>query len=279
MKSVLIRAKQYRQNASGAEQGALDYMLEHPEEIPQLSVKQLSELSYSSPSTIVRLCRKLGFGGFKDVQKSVLYELAVRAPAPPWSGREPYPESGADIIDSVTYRNIASLEDSRKLVDSEALNKAVDYICNADTVLLFGLGASLLVAQDAYLKFIRIDKHCSCCEDIHSQYVLARNARPTDAALIISYSGRTEEICRCADILVEQRTPIIAITRFEPSPISRMATCCLPVVATEELFRSGAMSSRISQLNMIDILYTACVNRDLPKNSQQMARNRIEKSP
>ena len=276
MKSVLIRAKQYRQNASGAEQGALDYILEHPAEIPRLSVKRLSELSYSSPSTIVRLCRKLGFDGFKDVQNSVLYELAARAPVPSRDVQS-LSEDGSDIIDSVTYRNIASLEDSRKLVDNEALSKAVDYICNADTVLLFGLGASLLVAQDAYLKFIRIDKRCSCCEDIHSQYVLARNARPTDAALIISYSGRTEEICRCADILVEQGTPIIAITRFEPSPISRLATCCLPVVATEELYRSGAMSSRISQLNMIDILYTACVNRDPAKNSQQMARNRIEK--
>ena len=276
MKSVLIRAKQYRQNASGAEQGALDYILEHPAVIPRLSVKRLSELSYSSPSTIVRLCRKLGFDGFKDVQNSVLYELAARAPVPSRDVQS-LSEDGSDIIDSVTYRNIASLEDSRKLVDNEALSKAVDYICNADTVLLFGLGASLLVAQDAYLKFIRIDKRCSCCEDIHSQYVLARNARPTDAALIISYSGRTEEICRCADILVEQGTPIIAITRFEPSPISRLATCCLPVVATEELYRSGAMSSRISQLNMIDILYTACVNRDPAKNSQQMARNRIEK--
>lgn len=41
-----------------------------------------------------------------------------------------------------------------------------------------------------------------------------------------------------------------------------MADCCLYVMATEELFRSGAMSSRISQLNMVDILYTAYLSRD-----------------
>ena len=41
MKSVLIRAKQYLPTASGAEQGALRYLLEHSEEIPQLSVKEL----------------------------------------------------------------------------------------------------------------------------------------------------------------------------------------------------------------------------------------------
>ncbi len=80
-------------------------------------------------------------------------------------------------------------------------------------------------------------------------------------AIVISYSGRTEEIVRCAEYLKAQGTPIIAITRFELSPISRMAACCLNVMASEELYRSGAMSSRIAQLNMIDILYTACINQ------------------
>ena len=46
MKSVLIRAKQYLPTASGAEQGALRYLLEHSEEIPQLSVKELSQRSF-----------------------------------------------------------------------------------------------------------------------------------------------------------------------------------------------------------------------------------------
>ena len=36
LKSVLIRAKQYLPTASGAEQGALRYLLEHSEEITQI---------------------------------------------------------------------------------------------------------------------------------------------------------------------------------------------------------------------------------------------------
>ena len=78
MKSVLIRAKQYLPTASGAEQGALRYLLEHSEEIPQLSVKELSQRSFSSAATIVRLCKKLGFEGYRDLQKQLLFEIAVR---------------------------------------------------------------------------------------------------------------------------------------------------------------------------------------------------------
>ena len=132
------------------------------------------------------------------------------------------------------------------------------------------------MANDAYLKFLRIDKPCSCCEDIHSQYVIARNSKPNDVAIVISYSGRTEEIVRCAEYLKAQGTPIIAITRFELSPISRMAACCLNVMASEELYRSGAMSSRIAQLNMIDILYTACINRNISQNVRMFSHNRLD---
>ncbi len=56
-------------------------------------------------------------------------------------------------------------------------------------------------------------------------------------------------------------TPIIAITRCISSPVSELADYKLYTTANESTFRSGAMSSRISQLNIIDILYTAFANQ------------------
>ena len=278
MKGVLIRMNQYRTQASGAERGVLDCVLEDPEAAAQCSIHKLAELSYTSPSTVVRICRKLGFAGYREMQKSLLYELAVRSENKSEKGGElEHTDQLSDIIDKVTYRNVASLENSRMLVEPEAVKRSVDLICACDTVLLFGLGASFLVAQDAYLKFLRVGKPCALSEDVHSQYLHARNAKPSDAAVIISYTGYTDEILRCARDLRRQGTPIIAITRFEPSPLSQMADCNLYVVATEETFRSGAMSSRIAQLNMIDILYTAYFNRNYEQSIRYFERTQINK--
>ena len=278
MKGVLIRMNQYRTQASGAERGVLDCVLEDPEAAAQCSIHKLAELSYTSPSTVVRICRKLGFAGYREMQKSLLYELAVRIENKSEKGGElEHTDQLSDIIDKVTYRNVASLENSRMLVEPEAVKRSVDLICACDTVLLFGLGASFLVAQDAYLKFLRVGKPCALSEDVHSQYLHARNAKPSDAAVIISYTGYTDEILRCARDLRRQGTPIIAITRFEPSPLSQMADCNLYVVATEETFRSGAMSSRIAQLNMIDILYTAYFNRNYEQSIRYFERTQINK--
>ena len=78
MKNVLIRMNQYRAQASGAERGVLDWVLENPEAASQCSIHRLAEQSYTSPSTVVRICRKLGFEGYRDLQKSLLCELAIR---------------------------------------------------------------------------------------------------------------------------------------------------------------------------------------------------------
>ncbi len=278
MKNVLIRMNQYRAQASGAERGVLDWVLENPEAASQCSIHRLAEQSYTSPSTVVRICRKLGFEGYRDLQKSLLCELAIHQEnkADP-SGQLEYTDQLTDIIDKVTYRNIASLENSRMLIEPEVIRRSVDLICASSTVLLFGMGASFLVAQDAYQKFIRVGKRCALSEDIHCQYVHARNAGPSDVAIIISYTGYTEEILRCARDLRRQGTPIVAITRFEPSPLSQMSDCNLYVVAMEETFRSGAMSSRIAQLNMIDILFTAYFNRSYDLSIRHFEKTQISK--
>ena len=155
MKSVLIRMKQYRLCASSAEQCALDYLLANPETVSQCNIHQFAERSYSSASTIVRLCRKLGFDGYRDLQKSLLYELAVRDKNLQEKKRSiGHTESLSEIITDVTHQNIASLHDSIKLLDLDTVQKSVDIICSCDTLLLFGLGASYLVAHDADRKSV-----------------------------------------------------------------------------------------------------------------------------
>jgi DNA-binding MurR/RpiR family transcriptional regulator len=280
MKSVLIPLKQYQPSASNAECGVVSYMTEHPEESSKCSIYRLAELSYTSPSTIVRLCRKLGFSGYRELQSALIHELALRSQNTKNQSKYiDHFDSLKETIASITYRNITSLEDSMNMLDEEALAESIRILENGKNLYLFGIGSSLLVAQDALLKFIRIGKSCTCGTDTHTQYVLSSNADKTDAAIIISYSGYTEEMIRCANNLCSRGTPIIAITRYGNSPLSQLANCILHTVAVEELFRSGAMASRIAQLNVIDILYTAYLNRNYQENILKIERSQIKKMP
>lgn len=278
MKSVLVRLQEYLPQASGAEKGIVKYIMEDPEKAAGCSIHELSALTFTSGSTIVRLCRKLDFKGFKEFQKSLLVEVALRRE----SRRQEEKEIGRqdsleDIVTKVTYKNIVSLEDTRKLMDIPTLKTCVKLLSRCGTVNLFGMGSSLLVARDLHLKMLRVDKNCHLCDDWHAQLLQARNITKEDLAIIISYSGLTEEMITCAEAVRANGAPVIAVTRFEHSPLAQLADYTLPVAATELIFRSGAMSSRISQLNVIDILYTAYVHENYEACMEQFRKTHIVK--
>ena len=278
MKHVLSRLQEYEKQASATEKNVILYFLERTEEAGELSIHEIAERTYSSPSTIIRLCKKVGFQGYKDFRKSLLYEIAVRKESGMKQMEEIRKEDSLEeIVNKVTIKNIMSLENTQKLVDLDVLRKSVDLLTDASSIYLFGLGASLVVAQDAYLKFLRIYKPCLLGPDIHAQYLQAMNAGKGSVAIILSYSGRTLEMIHCAEELNKNGVPIILISKFGTSPLSKMADCNLCVAAMEYIVRSGAMSSRISQLNMIDILYTAYINRDFENNMKRLQRTHIRK--
>ena len=269
MKSALLRLREARDSLSATERSIADYLLSHPEEAMELSIHEMAERTFSSPSTMIRMCHRIGFDGYKEFRRAVTYEMAVR--------KQSEEEERKDIIEKITYKNIMSLEDAKNLLDADTLRRCVELLRKCRTVLLFGMGASLCAARDAYLKFLRLNKPCMVNDDWHSQFLQARNATRDDLGIVISYSGETVEMVECMKAMRENHTPIIAITRCVSSPVADLADYKLYTTANESTFRSGAMSSRISQLNLIDILYTAFANSEYEYCLEQLSRTHIRK--
>ncbi|MBS3987139.1 MAG: MurR/RpiR family transcriptional regulator [Erysipelothrix sp.] len=279
MKNVIVRLNEYLKHASGAEKGIIEFILHDPKVIVGLTIHECAKASYTSPSSVVRLCRKLGFDGYKEFHQSLVYELALLDLDLKEKSKEiTFQDSLHDIIEKVTSKNILSLDNTAKLMDDNTVKACVDLMLQSRSICLFGMGASLLVAKDAYLKFLRINKPCIINDDWHAQLLQARNMISEDLAIAISYSGMTKEVIECIKAAKEKGAKVIAITRFEDNPLAKLADYNLSVSATEFIFRSGAMSSRIAQLNIIDILYAAYVNQHFDDSLKQLKMTHIDKS-
>jgi RpiR family transcriptional regulator, murPQ operon repressor len=278
MKSVLVRLKEYYNEASATEKEIIRFILADPKKVSQMTVHQLAEVTFSSSSSIIRLCKKNGFHGFKEFNKALIYELALRAQSKQEQKTEiTKSDRIEDIIEKVTYKNIVSLEDSKNLIDHEVVFKVIQLLKSSHNICLFGIGSSMNVAKDAQQKFIRLNKHCTLSEDWHVQLLTARNMSSRDIGIIISYSGQTKEMIDCAKAMKNNGVKMISITKYGSSPISELCDYNLYVAANESVFRSGAMSSRISQLNMIDILYTGYANTEFEKSIELIAKTHIRK--
>lgn len=278
MKNVLLKIREVQNSLSTAEKYIAEYILSNTDEAKDLTIRELAEVTFTSPSSIIRFCRSLGFKGFKDFRQAFLIELSTMNQDSFGTSLTIDKEDSLKTISSkVTYTNIKSLEETLLLLDSNVLEEIVELLLSSKKLLLFGIGSSQIVAQDFSLKMLRLSKDCYLNMDVHSQLLLAENSTSEDVAIIYSYSGETKEILDYLDACLNNNTPVIAITRYSQSKLSKKSTYQLYTSASEPLFRYGAMSSRLSQLTINDILYSGMITKNYNKLMEQLIASHINK--
>lgn len=280
-KGLFIRIKDYRSRASAAEKNIISFVWDNMGAVTSMNVRDLAEATFTSSSTIIRLCKKLGFKGYREFQRELLYELAASDARDEMVLEDIVKEDGLEqVVRKVMRSDISSLEATARLVSLDVLEVCAARVLSAKTINLFGIGQSQLVCRDFEAKLMRINKQCHAYGDWHNQLLSAKNMSERDLAVAISYSGMTRETVECARAARETGACIIAMTRAQlDSPLARQADYVLNVSASEPLLRSGAMASRMSQLVVIDMLYAACVTEDFERCSAIIKHNIISKDP
>lgn len=255
--NLMLKLREIKENLTPAEKKVAEYVLSFPEEVPQYSIKELASKSKTSDASVVRLCKTLGYDGYRQFIVSISAELASRVQ----DNGEEYTDiqPGDDlntIIKNVSLNNCKSIEDTLSVIDNGSIKKAVGLLSKARRIVFYGIGASGLVCMDAQQKFMRINKICNAYTDGHSQLTSACMLAKEDVAVIISNTGTTTEISETLKLVKAAGASIIAITRYGKSNLSANADVILFFSTPEVTIRSGAMGSRIAMLNIIDILFS-----------------------
>ncbi|WP_422446644.1 MurR/RpiR family transcriptional regulator [Thermoanaerobacterium sp. DL9XJH110] len=252
------------------------YILKNPSEISDLSIAELSQKCGTSEASVVRFCRTLGYRGYQDLKIKISADITLKTKK--IQGVVNADDDIDSIITKISKNNIQAIESTMDVIDRQELQKAVDAILEAKKIDIYGVGASAIVAQDAMHKFMRINKPCTAYTDTHMQLASAANLTKDDVAIGVSYSGQTVDTVDALKVAKNAGATTICITKFGRSPITEVSDIKLFVTSSEALFRSGAMASRIAQMNVIDILFSIvackkydCIIKYLENTSQAVA--------
>ena len=276
--SVLIKLRDQR-NLSEAENQVREYILRYPKRVLEYTVYDLARESFTSPATIVRLCKKLDIKGFSRLKvllaEETKYFQNIKLNLLDTTTIEK-DDSPGDIIDKITNISVKTIEETRVLVNKEKLLQVARLMKEANIIDFYGIGASSLVAVDGQFKFMRIGKNVIVHQHYDRQYVQAVNSDASHLGIIISYSGETKEMLQIAGILQKNGTPVVAVTASGENSLNRIADHNLFVTAKETVFRSGAMASRTAQLYVIDLLYAIYCSLDYDEIIQKIQKTRID---
>lgn len=274
MNGGLVRLREILNEITPSERKVAEFILQNPEQIIEWSVAELARESGGSQAAVIRLCKSAGFKGYQELKLKVAGDLQGAA-----ASNGGYQELSRDstieeIIESVSNNNIQSIHDTLKIIDAANVQRAVDALHHAQRIFFYGIGASNLIAQDAQLKFTRIGKTCLSYSDVDLQLMSAVMLNKDDVVIGISYSGETTEIVDCILQANQLGATTISITRYGNSKLSQSANIPLYISSTETEIRSAATSSRITQLNMIDILYLGVASLDYDQSVTYLEKSR-----
>lgn len=255
-----------------AEKRVADVILAEPAQVTAMSSVELARRADVSDATVIKCCQRLGFGGFSQLKMTLVRELAV-TPAGAFGEVTPGDALG-EIRDKVFHASIQALNDTSRVLSPESLERATAAIEKSRRVIFFGVGASGIVAQDALLKFMRIGIDCSCYSDSHVQATQASLLTSDDVAVVISHSGLTRDDIDVLQLARETGAFTVCITNHPRSPAALLADVVLLTSAREMDLRSGALTSRLVQLAVVDCLFMAVAVRQYDKSMQLITRTR-----
>lgn len=257
---------------SESEKEIAKYILNHGEAVLSMSVKELAKHTYTSPATIVRLCKKIGLEGYNDFKIKYSAELQ-------------YDLQHTDRIDvnfpfqkddshPLICHKLASLSqeviaDTVKLIDFNQLHQIVDLIYHYPTIDIYGSGNSLLAAMSFQHKMMRISRDVNLRVLHGEQIFMSYNTNPDRIGMIISYSGETNEVIQIAQTLKEKKTPLIVLTSIGDNRLSHYADYILNIGSREKIFTKIApFASQVSMEYLLNVIFSCLFQKDYEQNIQ-----------
>jgi len=249
--AILGQIQRARAKLSPAERRVADHVLAHPRSALNDPIAEIARAAAVSQPTVIRFCRSLGCEGLSDFKLRLASGLTGTIPVTHTqvTGEDTMLELGVKVLGN-TASSILQLRDQ---LNRDTIDRAIDLLTAAERVEFYAVGHYGVVADDAQFKFLRFGVSSVSFTDQRLQLLAASVLRPSDVAVIISSSGRIDDLLAVADKARERGAAVVAITASH-SPLAKKADVALIVDHIEDVATHVPMVSRILHLLVIDIL-------------------------
>jgi DNA-binding MurR/RpiR family transcriptional regulator len=222
-------------------QTAARYMLDRPDDVALLSMREQARRAGVPPATMTRLAKRLGLDGYDSVRE--LYAGAVRAGTLGFAGK-----AGVQVevqalhgeralaaeMATALSRQIAALAEPAAL---DRLADAATRLHEARRVYCLGLRSCHAAAWHFHYMLSLLGDKTVMLDDAGGTGLDAiRDAGTADALLVASVEPYARATIEAARYAADRDVPVVALTDSEVSPLAQIATNTILVATTSPSF-------------------------------------------
>lgn len=258
--SCLLEIQNRYETLTPTEKRIADYISANGTEVVHMSVQELAERANTAKSAVLRCCKALGFSGFPDLKISLSADLSKNRQM----NFSPYilPEDGLDgMLEKVFSANVKALYDTLDRVDREMIGRLVDALERAETVWIYGVGASASLSSEFWYRMTQVGKNAHCMTDVLLMKLSEMDVRAGDVAIGVSHSGRTACVVEALERARGKGAVTACITGHSDSPLTRICEVPIAITAEEIKYPIYAISARIAHISVMDVISIALSSR------------------
>lgn len=265
-----------------SEKQAADYILEHMDQVRELSLDRLAKAAGVSQPTVLRMLKALGYPGYREFRYQLVAELA-RTDGSAEAGEQPqfmygYTLDRKDGLDeipvNITMTTERMMEETLKNFPGKTYRQVVDTLRNARLIDIYGVENSEVMAVDLLTKLLYLGLPCRHFTDCYLQQIAAGRLTDQDVAVGISYSGESKDTVDAMRAAKRSGACTIAVTNFRDSTIARYADLLI-CTSQDQHFYGNAIFSRSTQILITDMIYMGIISSDYEYYVRQL--NQCEK--
>jgi DNA-binding MurR/RpiR family transcriptional regulator len=215
-----------------------DYLLEHLQLVPFLSIPELARRTGASEATVVRFAQRIGFSGFSELKIALVDLLQSRIGAAPPG--QPAEELGENLLDTVAALEISNIERSVAAMDRTTFAAVAEALYAADHTFSFGMGVSAHLAELAAYTLTQTGVRASCLSTrFTSPREQAVALRPGDALVVFSFPPYSRQSLEMIEEANRRGALTVAICDRLTAPAAGLARWALAVKSDNVTFTNA----------------------------------------
>ncbi|MED2009520.1 MurR/RpiR family transcriptional regulator [Brevibacillus borstelensis] len=254
----------FTQLSSGQKKVA-EYLLENIEKVAFYTAVQIGREADVSETTVIRFAYALGFRGFSDMQAAI-QQYVLESSYSRYA--EPAPQAGEEpnIFTRVIERDIVILRQTLHQLNQQDVWRAVDWLLEADQVLVVGYRASYAAAHWFTFMLGMIRKNVLLIPFSGETEERIVSLTEKSVGMVISFPRYTKDSIRVAEASKRMGAKIIAATDRLLSPVSRISD----IAFTTDINIESGHYSNASVINLLNLLLAGIEEKCGANNQTRM---------
>lgn len=246
------------------EKEILEYMVENLDALPKLSSRKLAEKTYTSPTTIVRFVKKLGYQNYNDFKYNIISKLKNSDE----ESQINVHEKALSVLNKVEKMQNEAVNDFKNKISLETFQKVIDECSKHQYIDIIANDCNSILGKYAMHYFTSLGKIVQVYHEKDQQIYASMNLPSDHLIFIISKYALNETLLNCALTLKRRHITTIAITNHQENSLSKRCDYVIPVSFYTNKDRFDEFQFHMTVKYIFDCLFSVLYSYDMEKAKQ-----------